>query len=117
MVSFSSRVYHIYVSVLTDIIPAIKPTPLPGSGPHAPTSLYEDVTEGLGKMGQAAFSVIPSPIKDAFHGPSSPKGRRSSATGLIDQAKAQASKVAEGLQETIHNTQRERLVFAFCSDG
>ncbi|KIY54976.1 hypothetical protein I307_05737 [Cryptococcus deuterogattii 99/473] len=95
---------------------AIKPTPLPGSGPHAPTSLYEDVTEGLGKMGQAAFSVIPSPIKDAFHGPGSPKGRRSSATGLIDHAKAQASKVAEGLQETIQNTQR-RASANFGPDG
>lgn len=103
--------------ILTSVIPAIKPTPLPGSGPNAPTSLYEDVTEGLGKMGQAAFSVIPSPIKDAFHGPGSPKGRRSSATGLIDQAKAQASKVAEGLQGTIQNTQRQSSGFAFCSDG
>lgn len=107
----------VFSSILTPIIPAIKPTPLPGSGPNAPTSLYEDVAEGLGKMGHAAFSVIPSPIKDALHGPGSPKGRRSSATSLIDQAKAQASKVAEGLQGTIQNTQREPNRFALCSNG
>ncbi|WVF73149.1 hypothetical protein IAT40_007968 [Kwoniella sp. CBS 6097] len=43
-----------------------KTVPFPGTAPNAPTSIYEDVAEGLGKVGQAAFAVIPSPIKEAF---------------------------------------------------
>ncbi|OCF32178.1 hypothetical protein I316_06092 [Kwoniella heveanensis BCC8398] len=43
-----------------------KTVPFPGTAPNAPTSIYEDVAEGLGKVGQAAFAAIPSPIKEAF---------------------------------------------------
>ncbi|WWC64400.1 uncharacterized protein I303_107010 [Kwoniella dejecticola CBS 10117] len=100
--------------------------PLPGTAPNAPTSIYEDVAEGLEKAGRAAFAVIPSPIKDALSGsPTSPKastspkapsspllgvsppqGRRSSVTALFDQAKVQASKLVEEAQGTLQNTQR-----------
>ncbi|WVR00324.1 hypothetical protein IAU59_007467 [Kwoniella sp. CBS 9459] len=44
----------------------VKAVPFPGTATNAPTSIYEDVTEGLGKVGQAAFAAIPSPIKEAF---------------------------------------------------
>nr|XP_019010153.1 uncharacterized protein I206_04621 [Kwoniella pini CBS 10737]OCF48934.1 hypothetical protein I206_04621 [Kwoniella pini CBS 10737] len=111
---------------------ATRTVPFPGTGPDAPTSIYNDVAEGLEKAGRAAFAVIPSPIKDALSGsPSSPKastvpqastspkapsspllgvsppqGRRSSVTALFDQAKVQASKLVEEAQGTLQNTQR-----------
>ncbi|WWD19494.1 hypothetical protein CI109_103955 [Kwoniella shandongensis] len=111
----------------------IKATPFPGSGPNAPTSLYEDVAEGLDKVGRAAYASIPSPIKDAFSSnPSSPvattkskpiatnaqaprsptlsagspSGRRASAAAIFDQAKEQANKVLADVQGTLQNTQR-----------
>ncbi|WVQ84892.1 hypothetical protein IAT38_007055 [Cryptococcus sp. DSM 104549] len=97
-----------------------KPIPLAGSGPNAPTSLYDDVAEGLGKVGQAAFAAIPSPIKERFSSsptsPSSVTGRRSSATALFDQAKVQASKLGSDLQGTIANTQR-RASSSLGADG
>ncbi|WVW85977.1 hypothetical protein I302_108015 [Kwoniella bestiolae CBS 10118] len=97
-----------------------KQTPLPGTGPNAPTSIYNDIAEGLDSVGRAAYNVIPTPIKDAFSAsPSSPKspasaqlgvsppqGRRSSVTALFDQAKNQASRLVGEAQGTLQNTQR-----------
>ncbi|KAK8853082.1 hypothetical protein IAR55_003783 [Kwoniella newhampshirensis] len=108
----------------------VKTTGFPGSGPDAPTSLYEDVAQGLDKVGRAAFASIPSPIKDAFSSSStdttksvptpanapaprsptlsagSPGGRRASAAAIFDQAKEQANKVLADVQGTLQNTQR-----------
>ncbi|WWC91545.1 uncharacterized protein L201_006491 [Kwoniella dendrophila CBS 6074] len=94
--------------------------PLPGTAANAPTSIYEDVAEGLEKAGRAAYSVIPQPIKEAFStsptspklgssstlGVSPPSGRRSSVTALFDQAKSQTSKLLGDAQGTLQNTQR-----------
>ncbi|TYJ53712.1 hypothetical protein B9479_005679 [Cryptococcus floricola] len=116
-----------------------KPIPLPGTSANAPTTLYEDVTEGLGKVGQAAFAVIPSPIKEAFHqeatgaprkvsdasltssrsleaSPTNTTGRRASATSIIDQARVQATKLSGNLQGTLESTQR-RASANFGPDG
>ncbi|WVQ72977.1 hypothetical protein IAR50_002540 [Cryptococcus sp. DSM 104548] len=116
-----------------------KPIPLPGTSANAPTTLYHDVAEGLGKVGQAAFSVIPSPIKEAFHqeaigaprkgsdasatstrgleaSPTNATGRRASATAIIDQARAQATRLSADLQDTLTSTQR-RASANFGPDG
>ncbi|WVR07823.1 hypothetical protein IAU60_004866 [Kwoniella sp. DSM 27419] len=108
-----------------------KTVPVPGSAPNAPTSIYEDVAEGLDKVGRAAFAVIPTPIKEALserspRSPTSPRlsfsgtqtspklgtsptasdGRRSSVTAIFDQARLQASHVASQVTETLQSTQR-----------
>ncbi|ODO10303.1 hypothetical protein I350_02532 [Cryptococcus amylolentus CBS 6273] len=95
-----------------------KPIPLPGTSANAPTTLYEDVAEGLGKVGQAAFSVIPSPIKEAFHqeATGAPRKARASATSIIDQARVQATKLSGNLQGTLESTQR-RASANFGPDG
>ncbi|WRT70391.1 uncharacterized protein IL334_007389 [Kwoniella shivajii] len=104
-----------------------KTVPFPGTTPYAPSSIYEDVADGLDKVGRAAFAVIPSPIKDAFStspaspklspttstttsttqlGVSPPSDRRSSITALFDVAKERANKVVGDVQGTLQNTQR-----------
>ncbi|ODO05455.1 hypothetical protein L198_02148 [Cryptococcus wingfieldii CBS 7118] len=95
-----------------------KPIPLPGTSANAPTTLYEDVAEGLGKVGQAAFAVIPSPIKEAFHQEAmgAPRRVRASATSIIDQARVQATKLSGNLQGTLESTQR-RASANFGPDG
>lgn len=71
---------------------ATKQVPVPGSGPNAPTSVYQDITQGLEKVGKGAFGLIPQGIKDALNTEapvdkgkqpmgSPPKARRSSVGG------------------------------------
>nr|ODO00480.1 hypothetical protein L204_02474 [Cryptococcus depauperatus CBS 7855] len=85
-----------------------KPIPLPGSGPGAPTTLYEDVAEGLGIVGQAAFAAIPSPIKERIHAinDNEKTERRLSATALLGGVKAQTGKITSNITDTIQDTQR-----------
>ena len=66
---------------------------MPGSSPNAPSSVYQDITQGLEKVGKGAFGLIPQGLKDALNTEapldkgkqpmgSPPKARRSSVGGV-----------------------------------
>ena len=73
---------------------ATKQVPVPGSSPTAPSSVYQDITQGLEKVGKGAFGLIPQGLKDALNTEapldkgkqpmgSPPKARRSSVGGAL----------------------------------
>ncbi|ORY28138.1 hypothetical protein BCR39DRAFT_535598 [Naematelia encephala] len=95
-------------------------TGLQGSS-AATTTIYDDVGEGLRKVGTAAYAVLPASIKEALSNsptspetdklatpgsPREPRARRGSAVAILEQAKVQGTKLVHDLQETVHGAGR-----------
>jgi len=97
---------------------------LPGSGPNAPASVYEDVAHGLEKVGLAAYSIIPQSIKEVISpnvpNPSSPTTTRTTgattgapaspkAGSLFESAKAQTNSLLTQAQQTVQQARRSSV--------
>lgn len=103
----------------------VKPVPAPGTGPNATSSIYDDVAEGLNKVGHAAYAAIPEPIKDALsthqtHVAGSTTGTSTTgvhggAAGLLDQAKIQVQNVVAQVEEKLGSTRELILNSWGCS--